>query len=340
MRIKIVANKCRWESWPQKITELANWFAPKFQIDIAIEHVSLDDIPFVDYDDGNPKTNNMRGVEPAWYDKNITWRGIGFDMVLFVMSKKDWKGFGSRGWRSDSDQGPVQLQLGCDEKQMERWPNFPAMDSFFQIARHEICHGLFMLSGQIDTTHFYWDMGKLELARDSVILPNNYSLPIIIRAFNFLMTLLNTTPTKPIEPDEPGEILYKTALSYLGTDASPSDIAPDELGCAESVNCVHKKAFGKEIGGDVSTYRLYGALKAHPLFKKVDVPARGDIIISPTGFGKGSIPNGHTGIVGEAGTIMSNESRSGKFEKNFTIETWRARYEKLGKYPVHFFRRM
>ena len=30
--------------------------------------------------------------------------------------------------------------------------------------------------------------------------------------------------------------LYEAARSFIGTDASPNDLAPDELGCAETVN--------------------------------------------------------------------------------------------------------
>ena len=36
--------------------------------------------------------------------------------------------------------------------------------------------------------------------------------------------------------------LYEAARSFIGTDASPNDLAPDELGCAETVNEIIRRA--------------------------------------------------------------------------------------------------
>lgn len=136
------------------------------------------------------------------------------------------------------------------------------------------------------------------------------------------------------------EKLFNTALSCLGTDASPNDVAPDEYGCAETVNEVHKKCFGFPIGGELSTYKMYAVLKSSPLFTKVDSPLNGDIIISPTGYGNGKLSNGHVGIMAFGDKIMSNNSYTGKFEQNYNLATWRARYKDIGNYPVDFFRRV
>lgn len=135
------------------------------------------------------------------------------------------------------------------------------------------------------------------------------------------------------------EKLYYKALSYLGKDASPNDVAPDELGCAESVNDIHKACFGFPIGGDVSTYRMYQALMNSPFFTFVTSPLRGDVIISPTGWGNGSIP-GHCGIMGDNGVIYSNNSKTGNFDSHHTLETWKARYQQIGNFPIMFFRRI
>jgi peptidoglycan hydrolase-like protein with peptidoglycan-binding domain len=133
------------------------------------------------------------------------------------------------------------------------------------------------------------------------------------------------------------EILYAIAKSLLHIDASPDDRAPDEVGCADTVNCVFKSAFGHEIGGTVSTHDLYLALKASPEFVQTANPVRGDIIISPTGFGDGRMQNGHVGIVSDNNTIMSNSSSTGTFEQNYTILAWRSRYGVGGGFPVVFF---
>lgn len=119
------------------------------------------------------------------------------------------------------------------------------------------------------------------------------------------------------------EKLYDTAYSFLGRDASPKDLAPDDLGCAESVNAVYKAAFGREIGGDLSTLRMYSALLNSLDFIKVDAPLYGDMIISPTTYAK--VPVGHVGIVGKW-QIMSNNSNNGKWEAHYTLDSWKLRY--------------
>ena len=133
---------------------------------------------------------------------------------------------------------------------------------------------------------------------------------------------------------------FNAAIRSLGTDASPNDIAPDEYGCAETVNDIHKLAFGYAIGGDVSTYRMYRDIKLNKKFVKVEYPLEGDIVISPTGYGSGGLTNGHVGIVGELTKIMSNDSSTGKFEENYTIQSWRERYVIKGGYPMAYFRRV
>lgn len=161
------------------------------------------------------------------------------------------------------------------------------------------------------------------------------NIPFLLR----LLALLRDWLTKP--DGSARSKLYLTALSFLGTDASPNDIAPDEFGCAETVNAIHKKAFGVEIGGDVSTYRLYKALLNHSRFIGVDDPLLGDIVISPTGYGNGKLPNGHVGIVSAGRMIMSNSSSSnGLFIENFDLDSWKTKYVDVGGYPMRFFRRI
>ena len=134
--------------------------------------------------------------------------------------------------------------------------------------------------------------------------------------------------------------LYLTALSCLGTDVTPNDIVPDEYGCAETVNAIYKKAFGVQIGGGPSTYLLYLVLCKHPKFIPIDIPDKGDIIISPSGFGNGNLPSGHVGIVSIDKKIMSNDSSTGIFKENYTLDSWKEKYVALGGYPMKFFRRI
>lgn len=136
--------------------------------------------------------------------------------------------------------------------------------------------------------------------------------------------------------------LYLMALISLGTDASPNDIAPDEFGCAETVDSIYKRAFGAYIAGSItlSTAKLYTKFLSDTThWLEVAKPRQGDIVISPTGHGNGKIM-GHVGIVGSGVNIMSNNSYTGYFEENYTLETWKARYVGSGGLPMRFFRRV
>lgn len=145
------------------------------------------------------------------------------------------------------------------------------------------------------------------------------------------------TPDNPIPSAiiTPAQILYRKAVEWLGQDASPDDEAPDELACAETVNAIHKGAFGEFINvqGKLSTIYLALALAARADFLQVFDPLPGDIVVSPT---KGRI-HGHTGIVGKFG-IMSNDSKTGRFERNYTLDSWKRSFGNRGL-ETRFFRK-
>ena len=130
--------------------------------------------------------------------------------------------------------------------------------------------------------------------------------------------------------------LYQSALSFLGRDASPSDHAPDMVGCADSVSAVIQKVL-PDFPTITGTYTLYSKLSADPRFRRVSIPMPGAIIISPTGLGDTErLANGHVGIMGMGDTIMSNNSYGGLWEQNYTIASWKARYGAAG-YPMLYF---
>lgn len=136
----------------------------------------------------------------------------------------------------------------------------------------------------------------------------------------------------------PSEILYKKAKESIGRDMAPIH---NIFGCAEAVNNIAFLSLGMSIGGDVSTYRMIKALKSTPTrFKPVSYleAKRGDIIISPTGHGSGELKNGHVGIISDNWKIMSNNSYNGKWEENYTWDSWVERYRKKGGFPIYLFR--
>ena len=186
MKILIVANNCKWKSWPKKVRELKKWFKPALDLDFEIIHTSYQDVPFIIYNYDILAT----GVDYAWYNTHVTALAEDHDIVLFVLNMKQWDSVKARGWRTDNDQGPVELSVGADENLKEQWPNFKRMSSFFQIARHEICHALYMLNGGIDNTHKYWDMGKLELCLNEFNIERINKVSLISRLKTKLWKLI------------------------------------------------------------------------------------------------------------------------------------------------------
>lgn len=131
------------------------------------------------------------------------------------------------------------------------------------------------------------------------------------------------------------EAVFAAAESWLGTDASPDDIAPDELGCAESVSNIINKVVNFPL--TVSTRTLYKYLANDDRFVKLTgTPKRGAIVISPTGSGNGTVV-GHCGIVGDDGSIMANDSNTGEWRYYYTTRTWRERWADKGGMPVYYF---
>ena len=166
----------------------------------------------------------------------------------------------------------------------------------------------------------------------------------VLRQIRPVKTVPDPIPLAP-QVKSPRERLYDAAVASLGMDASPRDVAPDEYGCAESVNEIHKKAFGEYIENPgISTTKLFAAMiERSDKFVRVIKPECGNIIISPTGFANIDNPpikNGHVGIFGKDLKIMSSSSATGKFEENYTLDTWINRYRKRGFYPIIYFKRI
>ncbi|MDQ0316393.1 hypothetical protein [Amorphus orientalis] len=131
--------------------------------------------------------------------------------------------------------------------------------------------------------------------------------------------------------------LYRAAMAALGTDASPNDAAPDELGCAETVSSIIRQVL-PEFPVITGTWTLWERLRKGSEFTAVAEPRPGDIVIAPTGTVRNAPFPGHVGIVGKDGIVMSNDSGTGTFNQNYTIESWHRRYAEEGGYPIYYYR--
>lgn len=143
--------------------------------------------------------------------------------------------------------------------------------------------------------------------------------------------------TKPIMSK--ADILYNKAVSSIGRDMSPLDKAPDSLGCMESVDGVWLAAFGEHLldpAARLSTEEGYKAMVKDPRLEQIQVPTKGAIVISPTGFSSKGSKHGHCGIVGNY-DIMSNDSNSGIWQDNYTKDGWKKVFGDTLGFPIYYF---
>jgi hypothetical protein len=121
----------------------------------------------------------------------------------------------------------------------------------------------------------------------------------------------------------------------LGTDVTPDDLVPDAVACAITVTTLLSKvdATFPRVAG---TWTLYDILKHRKDYERVTVPSPGTIIISPTGLGAPGT-NGHVGVFLRDGMIASNDSKTGKFVVNHTLDSWHRYYSEKLQYPIFMF---
>lgn len=338
MKILIIANNCNWRSWQSKIDDLKKWLdqgvgTKGFEFYLA--HTDFKNVPFIPYND-----QQQLGIDPTWYNNNVSSKAIGYDICLFVLPRSQWlEPNRARGWRTDYDQGPVELHIGCDENETRDaggWSQFPKQTSaFFLLTEHEILHALYKISGQVDNTHYWWDRGMIEKARDEIVLPKNYFVTSLLRSLVYLKSLL----AKAQSMQTKSQRLAELAKSKLETDFTNDNIVPDEVSCAYAVTTILKEFDGVTpiIPG---TNQLLTYLETSGLFERIMEPVAGCIVMSATGTNSKPeiIPNGHTGIYLDNNLIMSNDSASGLWKQNYTRESWRNRYYYRGGYPVRLYK--
>lgn len=180
-----------------------------------------------------------------------------------------------------------------------------------------------------------YDNNKKKLSKDHNIRRakriwlNKRTKPAMRRHIKILTSIVKMLTNK--------QTLLDVCTAHLGTDASPNDLAPDELGCAETVTTLLKKIY-PDTPIITGTFSLWMYLN-NPRngYERVTVPTPETIVVSPTGTGNpGTI--GHAGIFMEDMTIASNDSRTGKFMKNYDFDTWSRRYVEKQGMKMHLFK--
>lgn len=163
------------------------------------------------------------------------------------------------------------------------------------------------------------------IARAKRIWVNKNTLSALKRQKSILEVILAF-----MKPD-----LLDVCEAWIGKDASPNDLVPDEVGCAETVTTLLKKVY-PDTPILTGTWTLWDYLR-NPKngYMEVREPRPETIIICATVPGK-PFP-GHVGIFQSDMTIASNDSKTGRFEKNYTYQSWMERYMTKGGYKVYLY---
>lgn len=113
-------------------------------------------------------------------------------------------------------------------------------------------------------------------------------------------------------------LITEEAKQWEGRDASPRGLAPQEVSCAEGVSNILHRVLHEFPEGIVSTASLFGRLLEDTHFTPVLTPSPGCVIVSP----RTQMTFGHAGIFIEDDVILSNDSKTGTMQQNYTFDTW------------------
>lgn len=157
-----------------------------------------------------------------------------------------------------------------------------------------------------------------------------------------LAKLVPVTLPKPV-PKNYSEQIYQAAYKAIGKDNTPFDQVPDEVACVHHMSTILRGAL-KTFPIMDSTKVLFGYLEKSPAWEPLEAPEVGAIIVNVTDTGNGVVAHGHCGIVGkiksEDGSpwVMSNDSDTGLWSVNYTVNSWKEHYQKKGGMKTFFYR--
>lgn len=344
MKFKIlVVTKYKWGSRDKKHAVIRKTMMQEGNGITDVEFVTL-------YKDvGKPlmykDTKGKTRISADWYEENISKNAkiMGFNAVIFQFSTKDGKAWGiAKGHRGSNLRDADffgEAWLKCDENTVRTYKGNKKRNVYEVDMPHEIGHEL---KNQEFTD---LDVHDFDYQREINNIEGFYQLINVtpVKELNALLNRLLDIKRNLMELFKKKNPLYEAALKFAGTDASPADNAPDELGCAESVSMVIRSVL-PDFPIITGTWTLNDALSKDKRFEKVmysfnQVIPEGTIIICATVPGK-PFP-AHTGIFGLNNTIFSNDSRReflGQFLMNYTLPKWIARWVTIGGYEQHFYR--
>jgi len=160
MKLLIICNNARWNSWPEKIEHLADKLKKVegiASIFIDLNEYRVKNIPLEE----EPDESREYQLKRSWINNHLPIEG--YDLLLFVVTQKDWK-----RWGGDSVNAgrfykdiPVAYVIADEHTTLKRRDG-KTYNRFLTVAEHELQHLLCKLTNQPDLTHAFRDNGDLE----------------------------------------------------------------------------------------------------------------------------------------------------------------------------------
>ena len=340
LRIKLLANRIDWKSLKGRVLELERLLSKR--LGFLYGDVKIDIVP-----SNYPLVLKDGLLTADCFNKMID---VSYDATCLLLEKKVWTKLKGRFGLHGLQRRPIPTELSfyviANEDQLvnSRDLRVPCFEETFE---HELAHAVYedlgstdkwsfidrmFLNGYDNTHYFYYvkkdldamyaDIAQLWKARAG-------KLTAILQRIRELMNQIS-----------PAKRFVSIAKSKLGQDASPFDAVNDSVGCAESLSMIIRQldpAFPFVTG----TWSLLDALRSSLGFRQLysieDIEV-GDVVLAVTGQGNGSVSNGHAGIVIDTNSVASNDSKTGKFLANYTVDSFVEYFNKKGGYPIYIFR--
>lgn len=129
------------------------------------------------------------------------------------------------------------------------------------------------------------------------------------------------------------EKFLETVLFVEGLDPTPEDSIDDEIACSEVMSTLLKKVF-PDFPILPSTRDLDLKLFSDKRFERILVPEKGAIVVSP----RTATTYGHVGVFITDTKIMSNDSWTGKFIRNYNWSSWIKEFKTKRGLSIYLYR--
>lgn len=259
-------------------------------------------------------------------------------------NKTDYIVVAGHAWNKPVDGVYTRTEDKANHVWLNVKPAFTAFDNYL-----DKVDGDFLKQLAPDYAFREWGYRMFVSAENPDVVDNWYSVGFLgelikkIQEILGLMQQVAPAPVTPVVPVVPvvapkpkpapviktsAQKIHEYAVAMIGKEMSPADIAKDEVGCAESY-CNAARAAYPDMPIIVSTASLLAFFRKDKRFKQTLDLLPGNVLIAATGTGNGTM-RGHVWVIGETYTAMSNDSTTGLWQRNYTIDQIVARWRKQG----------